>query len=226
MTDYTLAVDGSTYAGSVALIRDRDVISERALAISAIPSRGQRREDFMPMLVDCLASAGVGVTEVSRIVCGSGPGSFTSLRVAASIAKGIAAGAGCPLFSVSSLLLIPAAAELAAGRYVSALPAMRGESFVLDVEVSSEGKVQPRGDVRLVSTASLQDIGATSDGELIGPEVGRKLGPHARGAAKMLDEIVASGACDLQRWEPDYGRLAEAQVKWETAHERPLGVDG
>ena len=82
----------------------------------------------MPMLADCLASAGVGVTEVSRIVCGSGPGSFTSLRVAASIAKGIAAGVGCPLFSVSSLLLIPAAAELAAGRYISALPAMRGES--------------------------------------------------------------------------------------------------
>ena len=27
---------------------------------------------------------------------------------------------------------------------------------------------------------------------------------------------------DLDRWEPDYGRLAEAQVKWEATHGRPL----
>jgi tRNA threonylcarbamoyladenosine biosynthesis protein TsaB len=27
----------------------------------------------------------------------------------------------------------------------------------------------------------------------------------------------------LDTWEPAYGRLAEAQVKWEAAHGRPLG---
>ena len=27
---------------------------------------------------------------------------------------------------------------------------------------------------------------------------------------------------DLASWEPAYGRLAEAQVKWEAAHGRPL----
>jgi len=27
---------------------------------------------------------------------------------------------------------------------------------------------------------------------------------------------------DLASWEPDYGRLAEAQVRWEAAHGRPL----
>jgi tRNA threonylcarbamoyladenosine biosynthesis protein TsaB len=26
----------------------------------------------------------------------------------------------------------------------------------------------------------------------------------------------------LDAWEPAYGRLAEAQVKWEAAHGRPL----
>ena len=29
-------------------------------------------------------------------------------------------------------------------------------------------------------------------------------------------------AVDLDAWEPSYGRLAEAQVKWEAAHGRPL----
>jgi tRNA threonylcarbamoyladenosine biosynthesis protein TsaB len=27
---------------------------------------------------------------------------------------------------------------------------------------------------------------------------------------------------DLATWEPNYGRLAEAQVKWEAAHGRAL----
>jgi tRNA threonylcarbamoyladenosine biosynthesis protein TsaB len=35
----------------------------------------------------------------------------------------------------------------------------------------------------------------------------------------MLDR---DGPVDLASWEPDYGRLAEAQVRWERAHGRPL----
>jgi tRNA threonylcarbamoyladenosine biosynthesis protein TsaB len=46
--------------------------------------------------------------------------------------------------------------------------------------------------------------------------------PHARGAAAMLDHIIAFGRRPLDTWEPDYGRLAEAQVKWEATHGRPL----
>jgi tRNA threonylcarbamoyladenosine biosynthesis protein TsaB len=49
--------------------------------------------------------------------------------------------------------------------------------------------------------------------------------PHARGAAVLLDEILAHGRVSLDTWEPDYGRLAEAQVKWEAAHGRPLTGD-
>ena len=34
--------------------------------------------------------------------------------------------------------------------------------------------------------------------------------------------IAGGGPVDLASWEPVYGRLAEAQVKWEAAHGRPL----
>jgi tRNA threonylcarbamoyladenosine biosynthesis protein TsaB len=30
---------------------------------------------------------------------------------------------------------------------------------------------------------------------------------------------------ELTTWEPQYGRKAEAQVRWEAAHGRELGVD-
>ena len=39
---------------------------------------------------------------------------------------------------------------------------------------------------------------------------------------RLLDMPGAIERVDLDRWEPDYGRLAEAQVKWEAAHGRPL----
>jgi tRNA threonylcarbamoyladenosine biosynthesis protein TsaB len=38
----------------------------------------------------------------------------------------------------------------------------------------------------------------------------------------LLESVIEQGPVDLASWEPDYGRLAEAQVRWEAAHGRPL----
>ena len=40
--------------------------------------------------------------------------------------------------------------------------------------------------------------------------------------ADVLQTYVEGAGVDIERWEPAYGRLAEAQVKWEAAHGRPL----
>jgi tRNA threonylcarbamoyladenosine biosynthesis protein TsaB len=225
MKKYSLAVDGSTYAGTVAVLDGRDIVAERSLPDSGIPARGQRGEDFMPMVVECMAAAGVSAGDLERVICGAGPGSFTSLRIAASIAKGIAAGAGIPLFAVSSLLLIPSGSDAAAGSYLAILPAMRGESYVVAVDVTAEGNVLTDGIVTLIPTADAEKIAREAGRVLIGPGFGKDLKPHVRGAGVMLDEIIASGQCDLNTWEPSYGRLAEAQVKWEATHGRPLALD-
>ncbi|OYV67912.1 MAG: hypothetical protein B7Z72_09030, partial [Gemmatimonadetes bacterium 21-71-4] len=45
------------------------------------------------------------------------------------------------------------------------------------------------------------------------------MAPHARGVARLEGALEAA---DLAGWEPHYGRLAEAQVKWEAQHGRPL----
>ena len=90
---YTLALEGATYEGSVALIRDSEVVAERTLRAEVGGSpRAGRGERLMPAVAECFVEAGVGRAEIARIVCGAGPGSFTSLRVAGSVAKGLAAG--------------------------------------------------------------------------------------------------------------------------------------
>src|SRR5207302_8483912 len=100
----TLALDASTYRGTVAVLDDARVLVDATAAM-----RGKDAELLMPALDRAVRDAGQSLHSVERVVCGAGPGSFTSLRIAASIAKGIAIGRAIPLYAVSSLALIVAA---------------------------------------------------------------------------------------------------------------------
>jgi tRNA threonylcarbamoyladenosine biosynthesis protein TsaB len=102
----TLALEASTYIGSVAVIRDGAVVAARETAM-----RGVHEERLMPAVAEALAEAGVAPNAIDRVACGEGPGSFTSLRIAGAIAKGLALSANAPLHPVSSLLLIVGGAE-------------------------------------------------------------------------------------------------------------------
>jgi len=211
----TLAIDASTYAGTVAVLDGERVIGERSVAM-----RGEAEERLMPAVGECLRACGWPALPVDRIVCGSGPGSFTSLRIAGAIAKGLAESLGVPLFSAPSLaLIVTGQSEVAAGRYLAALDAMRGESFVSFIDIDQAGRLAGAGEVARVPTSDLAVLahGVT----LIGPTSGVHASPHARGVARLIGTAWLREA-DRDRWEPDYGRLAEAQVKWEAAHGRPL----
>jgi len=225
MDRFTLALDGSTYQGSVAVIRGSTVIAERTLKDEGGSlARGGRGERLLPAIAECLAEANVGRGEIGGVVCGSGPGSFTRLRVAGSVAKGLATGYGIDLYAVSSLLLSVTGAQppLPSGEYLSVLDAMRGEFYaariVLDGILATQ--TDPPAIISHETFAELQ----ASDRELkvIGPGQLIDAHPHARGVATILDSILRGGPVDLASWEPDYGRLAEAQVRWEAAHGRKL----
>src|SRR5690349_13337099 len=81
----TLVLDASTYDGDVAVLDDARVLAERRTVM-----RDALHERLMPAVAEALEAAGTEISRLDRIVCGAGPGSFTSLRIAASIAKGIA----------------------------------------------------------------------------------------------------------------------------------------
>lgn len=210
---YTLALEASTYAGSVAVLRGPEVLVAREVAMG-------RRDDerLMPAVAECVATLPDGMRSVERLVCGAGPGSFTSLRIAASIAKGICHARGIPLFEVSSLALIVAATAGGAkpGRYMVSLDAMRGESFAAVVAVGKDGRIPAAAPFEIMPASAITEKARSAGAEVLSG------GPHAAGVATMLESIFAGGPVDLTAWEPDYGRAAEAQVRWEAAHGRPL----
>lgn len=215
----TLALDAATYEGSVAVIRDGQVLAERTVAM-----RGEHEERLMPAVLTALAEAGCGVRDIERVVCGEGPGSFTSLRIAGAIAKGIAFGNAIPLFAVSSLALVVSGSPgTGAGTFLAVLDAMRGERFVAPFARAEDGALTELGPAARLSAADAGRVAVEAGAVPIGPLETTLAMPHARGVAPLLGAILRGGAVSVDAWEPAYGRLAEAQVKWEAAHGRPLG---
>ncbi|HWL40220.1 MAG TPA: tRNA (adenosine(37)-N6)-threonylcarbamoyltransferase complex dimerization subunit type 1 TsaB [Gemmatimonadaceae bacterium] len=222
---FTLALEGSTYEGSVALIRGAEAVAERTLRADDGGGPGAGRgERLLPAIAECMADARVGRADIKHVVCGAGPGSFTSLRVAAAVAKGLAVGYGADLYAVSSLVLTLSGARsvLVEGEYLSVLDAMRGEWFAARVRVSG-GKVEQTAPAAILSAEDLHSA-SRSDPQLriIGPGQQIDGRPHARGVAPLLRRILSAGPVDLASWEPDYGRLPEAQVKLDAARNAGL----
>lgn len=214
-----LAIDGALSVGTVAVIDGHEVRAERTVAM-----KGASEERLFPAVLDAVSAAGAALRDVTRVVCGAGPGSFTSLRIAASIAKGIAAGSGARIAAVSShaLVIAGAAQVVGAGRYLVVTDALRGECFATLVVVAAGGAIGEIAATTRVSADGVAEQAATFGATLAGPGRALDLSPHARGVARLVATPGAITGVDLDRWEPDYGRLAEAQVKWEATHGRPL----
>lgn len=220
----TLALDASTYAGDVCLLDD-----DRVLADVQVEMKGAHEERLMPAVESALAHAALPVDAIDRVVCGAGPGSFTSLRIAAGIAKGLASGLDVPLYTVPSLALLVAGADPRPGVYLAALDALRGEFYVGLYRVDDSGSraIHESERARLVGADDVVPLAESLAATIVSPSRfvdGIVAAPRARGVAWLGAWIESVGAVDLEAWEPAYGRLAEAQVRWESAHGRPLAT--
>lgn len=112
-----LAIDSATEFCSVAYTDGNQVVSRGA----EIPRR--HSQELLPYVNDVLAQAGVSLTQLDAIIVSQGPGSFTGVRIGASMAQGLAFSCDLPLVQVSTLAALAQAAARQDGA-THALPAI------------------------------------------------------------------------------------------------------
>jgi len=113
-----LAFDTATPVATSALVRDGEVLGERSSRASTVLADAE----------ELLRDAGLRPGNLDALVVGTGPGSFTGIRIGLAAARGVALALGLPVAGVSTL------AALAAGAPEGALPvidAQRREVFTL-----------------------------------------------------------------------------------------------
>jgi tRNA threonylcarbamoyladenosine biosynthesis protein TsaB len=216
----TLALDASTYVGDVAVLDGQRLLGEESVAM-----KGAEHERLMPAVAATLGTAGVAVDQIERVVCGAGPGSFTSLRIAGAISKGIASGLGVPLYAIPSMALMLAGSDLPAGRYLTIVDALRDEVYVALYELGVAQSLTELECARLVSASEVNELATEYGAVTVSPskQLASVLAHPRGGAVRYLEDFLrAAGPVDVGAWEPAYGRLAEAQVRWESTHGKAL----
>ena len=196
-----LALDTSTEYCSAALLRDAELTHSEAHAVQ------RHSELILPMIEQLLSAAGVTLTQLDGIAFGSGPGSFTGLRIACGVAQGLAFGAGLPVVPVGTLLAL--AEEADALNVISCLDARMGEVYhaVYRREHGRWSEIEPPGVGPVDSMPEVQGGGWFGcgngfaihadalakhyEGQLEG--VAPRLHPHARAIAHLALPVLASG---------------------------------
>ena len=242
-----VAIETATPAGSVAVAREERVLTEVSLGIQT-----RHAETALPALETALRLAGVERSRVEEVVVGAGPGSFTGVRVAAAMAKGLVRALDVPLRAYSSLLGL--AAGVPADRPVCALfDARRGEVYAGCWSMGRDGireRLAPRvGPVEAVVEALAVQRGGADRGDGSQGGEGGRAGEGRQGlqraplfvgegAGRYRDVLESSGAVVsavpavprastllwLAAWHPEAGTVEDA-AGWEPTYLRASSAE-
>jgi tRNA threonylcarbamoyladenosine biosynthesis protein TsaB len=228
-----LALDTATDRASLAIGVSGAVAAEEHIS-------GARRHAaaLLPALDALLRRTGASLDDLEGIALSDGPGSFTGLRVGASVAKALVHARGVQLWTAPSLMVRAAGVMVGEGLVLAVANALRGDLYAAAYRfypdrVSTELAPSVRRPADLVGSGLepamivgeapaeiLTTLETWSGRPVIGPPQGS---PRA---ARLLDLIGQAGGATrveaVRDWEPMYGRPAEAQARWEMVHGRPL----
>ena len=236
MSGRWLALDTATELASVAV-----GVPPAAESVAVIAGARVHAAGLIELVDRCLAPLGLRPADLAGLVVGDGPGSFTGLRIGWAAAKGLAQERSMPVQVVPSLLAAAAgaAAVLGAAPVAVCFDALRGQVFgavyvvhanrvetlvppavCTLAELAARAPVRPRavvgdGAVKYAAEVEAWSGAAPLQSSVLRPTAASLLALCGRsGAGRLLDDIATA--------EPEYGRPAEAQARWEARHGRTL----
>lgn len=120
-----LAIDNSLDFLSIALAKEEDILEERKIKGREPPSKIIGEE-----VLQILKKREIEPNDLNILLCTTGPGSFTGIRVALAFLKGLKVGLGIPLVGVSTLDCLAFFFAFMQGFYIlPAIDAKKGEVF-------------------------------------------------------------------------------------------------
>jgi len=173
------------------------------------PGGAQASAALIPAVQALLAQAGLALGELRAIVFGRGPGSFTGLRTACSVAQGLAfgtargGGAGVPVLPVDTLLAVAESARQSSGvaRVLALLDARMGEVYSAAYAHDAAAGWQALSSITVGPPQALAAPPGADDwvlaGNAFGPEYADRLPPALRGWPRVPALPAAQALLDL-----------------------------
>ena len=204
-----LAFDTSTETLSVAVAH-----GGRVLARSE-PGGARASTALLPAILELMAQAGLVLSQLDAIAFGCGPGSFTGLRTACSVAQGLAFGTqaqraeGVPLLPVDTLLAVAeqARAEGGASQIVAALDARMDEVYT-GCYAHVDGVWRRDGDFALSAPEAVQ----VPEGWVLAGNAGAVYGTRLAGAPGIAALPTAQAMLRLAPQLLDAGEAVPAHL--------------
>ena len=199
-TVYTLAIDTANDSISVALLKNKDVLSHDF----QIMDRGQG-EALIPMIQSVLGKASFDIQNLNRVAVSVGPGSFTGVRIGLSAARGIGLALQIPVYGVTSFEV---AAYQSVDSVLTVLDTKRGDFYT---QLFKNGKEAEAPAIRI-----LQQINDLDIPTLVGPGA-KSLAEQTNKEICLypMEPAVAVGLCSFQKTyppEPLYLRDADVSI--------------
>jgi tRNA threonylcarbamoyladenosine biosynthesis protein TsaB len=157
-----LAIDTATEQCSAALLINGD------WSTRVVPTARSHAEIILPMIDELLREASLTMNDLDGIAFGRGPGSFTGVRIAVSVAQGLSLATGLPVVPVSNLQAV-------------------AQQEIAEQKLASDSQILVCMDARMQEVYwGLFSVDEQAKAKLLGDE-------HVSPPARVRDELIASG---------------------------------